>query len=422
MKEAAARSLEYWASVRGGDIALVDGDVSFTYQNWNDHADLLAATLTDRGIGLDDVIAVRTHTRMEWAIIAAAAGKIGARLLSFDRRLSPLAVRDMIIDSGAVAVFVDGHRPQDFLGALPSPPLRLRASLDAPAPGFMSFNDLFPPAARPRFAPCFVPLVVYVPAGQDRIVAMVQPRQFVAPASRSRPPVEDHGASLVGVCITSALGYRQVDNALRAGRRIVFMRRFDPARALDLIEQHGITEWTLSTTSCVAMQTLPATEVSARDLRSLKQVSAVTGHMDASTKRWLLEAVGPVLVESYSAGGAGPLTVLPPEACNRKRDSYGRAVPGVTLEIRDSTGSALPPNCPGDIWVRAPWTSGDQMNLALCGPDIHDSRGFVRVGDIGRLDEDGYLYVAGRAETAYPRRPAPSSRVLPRMLGMRLAS
>jgi long-chain acyl-CoA synthetase len=422
MKEPAARSLEYWASVRGGDIALVDGDVTFTYKNWNDHADLLAATLAGRGIGFDDVIAVRTRTRMEWAIIAAAASKVGARLLSFDRRLSPLAVRDMMIDSGAVAVFVDGDRPQDFLGALSPPPLRLRATLDVSAPGFMDFNDLFPPAAAPRFAPCFVPLVVYVPADVDRVAAMIQPRQLVAPASRSRPPAADHGASLVSVCLTSALGYRQVDAALRAGRRIVFMRRFDTARALDLVEQHAITEWTLSTSSCVALQALPVETVKARDLRSLTQVSAVTGHLNDSTKRWLVEALGQVLFESYSAGLTGPLTLMPPEAGRRKPGSYGRAMPGVTLEIRDSTGQALPPNCAGDIWVRASWASESLMNGVQFAPDMRDARGFIRAGDIGRLDEDGYLFVAGRAEAAYPRRPAPASRVMPRTIGLRAAS
>ena len=79
MTEPAARSLEYWAATRGGEPALHEGRSSLTYAEWNDYADLLADAFVGRGLGVDDVIAVRCRNRIEWAVIALACAAAGPR-------------------------------------------------------------------------------------------------------------------------------------------------------------------------------------------------------------------------------------------------------------------------------------------------------------------------------------------------------
>src|SRR5262245_27026291 len=103
LKEPVARSLEYWASVRGGAPALFEGDASLTYAEWNDHADLLADAFAGRGLGLDDVIAVQCRNRIEWAVIALACAKLDARLLSLDPDLPASTLRERVIGARASA-------------------------------------------------------------------------------------------------------------------------------------------------------------------------------------------------------------------------------------------------------------------------------------------------------------------------------
>src|SRR5215510_375365 len=96
LKEPVARSLEYWASVRGSEHALYEADTALTYGEWNDYADLLADALAGRGLGLDDVIAVCCRNRIEWAVIALACAKLDARLLSLDPDLPSAILRERL--------------------------------------------------------------------------------------------------------------------------------------------------------------------------------------------------------------------------------------------------------------------------------------------------------------------------------------
>src|SRR5215510_9978752 len=142
LKEPVARSLEYWASVRGSEHALYEADTALTYGEWNDYADLLADALAGRGLGADDVIAVRCRNRIEWAVIALAAAKIDVPLLTLDPDLSGRALRDRLIAGRASAIIIGDTDPGAISSALEGIPFRLRASMDTARPGFFNFWDL----------------------------------------------------------------------------------------------------------------------------------------------------------------------------------------------------------------------------------------------------------------------------------------
>jgi hypothetical protein len=118
MTEPAARSLEYWAAARGGEPALHEGRSSLTNAEWNDYADLLADAFVGRGLGVDDVIAVRCRNRIEWAVIALACAKIDARLLTLDTDLPASKIRQQLIASRASAVIVGDVAPVRIAAAL----------------------------------------------------------------------------------------------------------------------------------------------------------------------------------------------------------------------------------------------------------------------------------------------------------------
>src|SRR3546814_10769145 len=74
-------SVEHWALTRPSVVAFVEGDRSLTWGELNDHADRLAAALSERGIKAGDVVGVRTQIRIEWPVIDAALAKLGAAVL-----------------------------------------------------------------------------------------------------------------------------------------------------------------------------------------------------------------------------------------------------------------------------------------------------------------------------------------------------
>src|SRR5262245_35193421 len=136
------RSLEQWALLRPDEAVLVDGERSITYRQWNEAADRLAAGFVKRGLALDDIVVARTRNRIEWCLISAATGKIGARLLIQNWRLTPAETRYVMENARANAIVCDDPEPEALAEALKDLDLKLRASIDTAAPGFERFEDV----------------------------------------------------------------------------------------------------------------------------------------------------------------------------------------------------------------------------------------------------------------------------------------
>jgi long-chain acyl-CoA synthetase len=392
MTEPAARSLEYWAAARGGEPALHEGRSSLTYRDWNEYADLLADAFAGRGLGVDDVIAVRCRNRIEWAVIALACAKIDARLLTLDPDLPAATIRQQMIASRAAAIIVGDVAPVRIAPALDGLSLRLRSSMDAVYPGFYNFWDLFPPVAQPRFGRVQPSLMAWTPGAVGGYVAL--PRRRAAPASISRPPARDHGASLITVPMHRSWGGTQFWAALAAGREIAFMRAFNAAEALDMIRTRRITHWCAYPETFVELRR-HADRLVGADTSSLKDVVIGGAAAPWMLKAWLIDVFGPIVSEAYGSAQTGYIATLPATSFATKRGSCGRPVRGAAVEIRDADGQRLPPGAVGEIWARTPRTleceiGGEAQRVR------RDDQGFIATSDAGHLDQDGFLYLAGR--------------------------
>jgi long-chain acyl-CoA synthetase len=115
-------------------------------------------------------------------------------------------------------------------------------------------------------------------------------------------------------------------------------------------------------------------------------------------KQWVHEQFGPVLHEGYGSSETGMMTSLGPEDHFRKPGSSGLPNAEVLIEIRDADGKVLPTGEVGEIWVNTPVCIKHYLNAPPLGEDVHDARGYFRTGDMGRLDDEGYLYITDRAK------------------------
>lgn len=397
MKEPAARSLEYWARTNGERPALYEQGGMLNFADWNEYADLLADGFASRGLGPGDVIAVRCCNRIEWAVIALAAAKIDAPLLTLDPDLPGRALRERLIATQASAIILGDTDPAAVSPALFGLSFRLRASMDAARPGFFNFWDLFPPAAPARFGWSRPSLIAWSAGTKGRARRVGIPRQRTAPASISLPPPIEKETTLITVPFHRAWGTTQFWGALAAGHAIALVRAFDPAQVLGVITRRRVTRWAAWPEMLERMALLPVEMLRAADLSSLRELMIGGAASPAALKDRLREVFGPILSEAYGSTEAGLVALMPAERQRERPHSCGLPIRGAAVQIRDAEGRPLPVDVTGEIWARTPRTLACELP-DLASRSRRDADGFIATGDAGRVDADGFIYVSGRAQ------------------------
>ncbi|WP_190132276.1 AMP-binding protein [Streptomyces mashuensis] len=187
------------------------------------------------------------------------------------------------------------------------------------------------------------------------------------------------------------------DITLRGGGTVVLQDDFEAGAVLEAVEREGITHMFLLPPLLYQLLDHPASATT--DLSSLR--SLVYGGCAASPAR-LIDAtrrLGPVLSQFYGQSEVGGISMLMPEDHDPARPellrSAGRIVDGVEVAIRDEEGRDLPPGERGEICVRSRQAmQGYWKQPELTAKVLRD--GWIHTGDVGYLDENGYLTVADR--------------------------
>jgi long-chain acyl-CoA synthetase len=182
--------------------------------------------------------------------------------------------------------------------------------------------------------------------------------------------------------------------SLSLGHAVVISARFGPEETLDLIQRYRVTNSLMVPTMFHRMLGLPEDVRARYDVSSLRQVFHTAAPIPKETKQRMMDWWGPVLYEYYGSTESGPVVVAAPHEWLAHPGTVGRAVEGVQIKILDPEGAELPPGETGLIYA-----SGQP------GFEYHDDpdktaaamRGdFYTPGDLGHLDEDGWLYMSDR--------------------------
>jgi long-chain acyl-CoA synthetase len=174
--------------------------------------------------------------------------------------------------------------------------------------------------------------------------------------------------------------------------KAILMRWFDPAGWLELAQRHRVERTTLVPSM---IQMLLAQPLEEADLSALAAVSSGASPLAADTRQEFEARVpGAVIYEGYGCTESASIISSNPLGA-RRPGSVGRPIPGCEVAIRDDEDRVLPPGQDGEICVRSPgvlsgyWQAPEATAAALAD-------GWLRTGDIGHLDADGYLYVVDR--------------------------
>lgn len=180
----------------------------------------------------------------------------------------------------------------------------------------------------------------------------------------------------------------------RLGGTVIIMERFDAECALDFIERYRVTHATFVPTHFVRMLKLPDETRARYDHSSLRAVIHAAAPCPVPVKQAMIDWWGPILHEYYSGTEQCGITALSSPEWLERPGSVGKAVLG-KVKITDEEGNELPAGVEGDVYF-ADGPSFQYHNDPDKTAKAYDRNGWATLGDIGRLDEDGYLYLTDR--------------------------
>jgi long-chain acyl-CoA synthetase len=180
------------------------------------------------------------------------------------------------------------------------------------------------------------------------------------------------------------------------GDRLVLQPKFDPVDLLQLIEEHAITTLNVVPTMFVRLLRLPKDEREQYDLSSLTHAVHNAAPCPPDAKREMIEWWGPVIWELYGGTESGPATACSSEEWLAHPGTVGRAVEGSTIKILDDQGNALPPGEVGEVFVRSSTNSEFTYHGREAERAEIEKDGLITLGDMGYLDEDGFLFLCDR--------------------------
>lgn len=201
---------------------------------------------------------------------------------------------------------------------------------------------------------------------------------------------------LVTTPLCHLFGSAFAQGVLDAGGTVVVMARFDPPEFLRLVERHAITTTQVVPTMFVRLLRLDRLEREAFDRSTLEYVVHSGAPCASTTKRAAIEWLGPIVWEQYGSTETGVVARCDSADWLAHPGTVGRAFASSELRVYSDSGELCPPGTPGSVYARMHAIPdftylGRPEARAEVGRD-----GLIGVGDIGQLDEDGFLYLLDR--------------------------
>ncbi len=390
-------------------VVMAPSGVVRTYADLEDSAVRLARLLRERGLRTGDHLAVLLDNEPAFFDVVWAAMYTGLFVTPVNWHLTPAEARYIIGDCDASALVVSAHLggvvaalgPDDLDGI----DVRLVAGCGSSGPeGFERLEDLIDRTPRGE-----VPdehdggWMFYSSGTTGRPKGILPPRSpalLGAPSFLTRMLTGLFGFDADPVYLSPAPIYHAAPagwtvGTQRLGGTAVVMERFDPVELLAAIERHRVTHVQLVPTHMIRLLDLPAAERDRFDLGSLRSVIHAAAPCPVEIKRRFIEWVGPIVHEFYSGSEGAGFCYIGPEDWLEHPGSVGRSMSGA-IHILGDDGRELPVGEEGEVWFETnrPFEYHKDPEKTA---SVWDERGWSWMGDIGRVDEDGYLYLTDRA-------------------------
>jgi acyl-CoA synthetase (AMP-forming)/AMP-acid ligase II len=373
------------AAARFGDRpAMVDPDgATLTYRDLDERSAAVAAGMAAAGVGPGDVVLLRLPSTSAYVLAYAAAARLGAITAGVNPRLTPVEQEAVAADADPALELTD----VDQVDALARP--IVRAPLPDPDPGRpVALVYTSGTTGSPRGA-VFTQRQLAAVTRVDVADAWGDPEGPVVPMLAS--------TQFAHVGFMTKLPWH-----LRLGTTTHVLGRWRAADALDAIARHRI-----ASVGGVAPQIALMLRDPGFDERDLSCVETIVVGGAASAPAMVREArerfgaAYSIRYSSTESGGCGTGTAFDADD-EEALFTVGRARDGIAVAVRDERGEALGPDEVGEVWLRSPTTMEGYWRDPDASAEVLVD-GWLRTGDLGRLDGVGLLRLAGRAKEMFVR-------------------
>jgi acyl-CoA synthetase (AMP-forming)/AMP-acid ligase II len=387
--------------------AVVCGAVRRTWGPFNRNMNRVANALLAAGIGRGDKVAVLMGNSVEMLEVVFGIVKAGACAVPLSGLLTGEQLATLIDDSDATAIFASPEfrdKLEPCRAGLPKvDPARLVA-VHGTQPGWREFSDFAgnapdtTPPVRYSLADDFNIIYSSGTTGLAKgIVQTHRTRLHFAFSNAIEMRFSDRSRALTTTALYSNGTWLMMLPVLFAGGTLVAMPAFEPRGFLQAVQAERITHTFMVPSQYIAVLAEPGFDQ--HDLSSLQVLLCAGSPLRRDTKREVIRRFGDRLIELYGFS-EGFATMLKPGQHDAKFDSVGTPVLGFELRILDDAGKALPRGEVGEIagygaGLMKGYHKRPEQTAALIWRDER-GRSFVRSGDIGRLDADGFLSIVDR--------------------------
>ncbi|MGH0038569.1 MAG: class I adenylate-forming enzyme family protein [Myxococcota bacterium] len=412
------RALFDTARSRGDQTFLVYEDETWSFDDVMAKVDAIAAALVEHcGVAPGDRVAIAMRNYPEWIASFAAITSVGGIAVCLNAWWTTEEVEYGLRDSGTRVLIADTERvarAAPVLGPLGVRALVVRPEGDLPEHAEALESVITPDAAMPavEITPDMDATILYTSGTTGHPKGAVSTHRAVLSALTSfalrsmvnavvNPPKEPHPyptCFILVVPLFHVTGLVPVMlSCFAAGYKLVMMYKWSPERALELIERERVTRFVGVPT--MTFDLLESPDFPRRDTSSLASV----GGGGAPAPPELVQRVERSFQRGRPGIGYGmtETNAFGPQNSGddylRKPRSTGRVVPPVEMRVTDEAGNVLPPGATGELWFRGPNLIRGYWNRPEATAEtIVD--GWLRSGDIGRIDEEGFVFVEDRAK------------------------
>jgi fatty-acyl-CoA synthase len=386
-------------SIRHGDrAAMRDERGEVTYSELNERTNALANAWRDKGMKPGDGVAilVRNHRGFLDAVFAAA--KLGAKIILLNTSFAGPQIREVAEREGTDLLVYDDEYAEVLEGVEP-PHGRWRAWVDDDSPEdaedtldalIAQGSTKDPPKAGK--APKIV-ILTSGTTGTPKGAPRDEPKSLgIIGGLLSKVPFRARETTELAVPLFHALGFASMALGLALGSTLVVRRKFDPATALDSIQDNEASALVVVPVMLQRMLDLGEEEIDKRDLSSLKVIFVSGSAVGPELVKRTLKRFGPVLYNMYGSTEIAYVTIAGPDDLEQEPGSVGKVVRGTVVKILDEDGQEVEEGASGRIFVG----NSAQMEGYTGGENKEIIEGLMSSGDVGHFDGDGRLYIDGR--------------------------